>query len=195
MLTPKENPEMPDGWHYEQFYMGKWIRIDAESLSNLHHAVMQFRIGHKIHVGDVLNDVNDWICSKYPHQCRETNVVIGASAKNTAHEKQSFTSKVTEWASSLLPTPKKYVSDALSNKRQEACMGCKHNVPLGNACPSCVGNMNQILYLLRAGKGNQIQDVEFCNLHNFHIHTASTLQGSARPQGNQPSRCWVKEAE
>jgi len=190
MNTPKENPVMHNGWHYEQSFSGKTVTINSGNLQELHKAVLQFRVQNKIEVGDVMADVNEWICKSYPKQCGPTSSKVVIT--NPSAGGNRVTKHIVSWAVDRLENDKKYTGSGEFYRRLEICENCPFNKPLPAECPTCVESLNRMLYILRRGMSDRMENTHICMFHMFDLQTGAWLTEPVPKKEAQPQQCWVK---
>lgn len=189
---------MPSGFHYMQSFNGVMVRIDAPSYLELLEAVQIFRNQNHIPGGDVESDVENYICTNFPRQCR----VAGKGAPITpvygATTQNRFVDRITNWIVKIRgnPVSRKHVFQNTANARSEICVKCAENQAWANTCASCVKNAQSMLAAIRDGRGNDgpyWSKLHGCAKQGWDNRTAVWMPKEILMDEGVPDNCWMKK--
>lgn len=185
---------MPGGWHYSAD--GKRRPYHAESYEDLLQKEMDYRLVNNLEVGDVKADIDRYICTAFPHQCRpeygnyhhhappEVAQIPRGTEKRLVDHLIDWGFEVNKPELDMVPTPE-------AERRAEACIQCPFNTQWRDQCPSCVAKAERLFALIRRGKDvTPWRRLNCCSLHKHDNRTAIWLRD---PKAKKPSpgNCWI----
>ena len=179
----------PSGWHYEQ----DGVRIDASGYDTLLIAVETFRANNNLPQGDVEADVDEYICSRWPHFC-------GIYTHAAAEEKKIpalLLDDVRIWSMNLLGGEGyNMVSDELADARAAICEQCPNNTNWKSSCRTCVSTVERQLATVRQARDvYHSANLGGCSVNRFDARTAVFLDAEAlTPAAGLPDFCWLLTA-
>jgi len=203
VAKPNSSVVPPTGWHY---YDGD-VRVDARSLPSLYDAVMMYRTGNSLGLGDYIGDVDTYLCGRFPELC------VGSSAGNpttsqpapTAIEVSAYTptqiqeliNDVTVWAKNLMDSGKveHLVGDELAEERAKICTKCPRNQLFTSGCGSCIVTAQRMSASVRQARYTQSSRViGACRTLRHDNQTAIFLEKhNLAKSADLPKDCWLNE--
>lgn len=182
---------MPEGWHYVQPMEGKDETIRGSSYDDLQNKVLEFRIANSMPIGDIKQDVDEYICTKYPAQCsrRAQNYVYKPKESRAI---TPLMARIREWINDLKKAPVTLVSKMEAQRRASKCIGCPQNIRWEDSCAPCVGDINKQTHLIRQAKTvSRENELRGCRILGHHNKTAIWMpKDRLRNAENLPSHCW-----
>ena len=189
---------MPGGWHKpEKNRLGQDMPqpVRADTYKMLVQAVIKFRADNIIPIGDVESDVEEYICSNFPHMCHN---VPGASVTVTVtrgpSQAQTRTDRMLQWLDGQISdhSAEKLVLRSEAQRRADICRKCPYNVRWNEGCGTCAEAVNRLSTILRSGNDTPHgKDLKCCQVLNHENRAAVWLPLSSHDP-NLPGRCWVK---
>jgi hypothetical protein len=193
-MIPKEGIIPPGGHHFIE----NGQRLDGDSFKGVAEQLLRYRIANKIPVGQPLNEVNEYVCSNWPHFCLQQ----APEVQYRLSSEPTFTIAVLHWMTtlwqrqSLTPTP--LVSDTEAQRRAAICKECRFQKDWSDyGCGSCVEGVRQRSFVFRAGR-ETVSKVTGCgilkqeNSAAVFAAIASLPEATAEEREKLPSNCWRK---
>lgn len=187
----------PGNWHFMQ---DAKYKIESDSFENLVSAVQAWRIENGRDLGDVVLDIENYICNMAPHHChqRQSGAVpfIVIDLQTTAGA--NFASRIGAWGNNLhsKPEARSQVSTQDAEERAKKCQGCEFNKEWEHECPKCVSHAQRILALVRLGKDlpSYKKKLHGCSKLNQCNRTAVWLKDEVlEHREDLPNHCWLKK--
>jgi len=203
VAKPNSSIVPPAGWHY---YDGD-VRIEARSLWALYDAVLAYRNGNSLPLGDHIGDVDTFLCGNFPELCVLTSAsnpttsqpaptAIDVSAYTTT-QIQELINDVTVWAKNLLNsgTVEHLVGDELAEERAKICAKCPQNQLFSSGCGSCITTANRLSASVRQARYTATSRViGACKTLRHDNQTAIFLEKhNLAKSGDLPKDCWLNE--
>lgn len=177
------------------------VRIPAQgyavaSYPELIVAVRTYRLENGLPVGNVQQDVFNFICGNWPIQCTQS---VGPQYGN-AHEiipqnkGQRFVDELTQWGIELSRKSVEMIPEADAYSRALRCQQCSNNVVWENQCPHCVTNARRLFALIRKGKDMpNSEHLHACKSLKMCLKTACYISRDQLPRAEGlPENCWCK---
>lgn len=193
---------MPLGWHKPELdRLGRNMPqpIRANTYKELVQAVTKFRADNGIPLGDTKAEIDEYICTNYPHMCHKAraHVRIDVEVKARTDARLTLTDDMIQWLESMLVN---HSMDQLELKseamrRAEICRKCPMNVRWNRGCGSCVEAVNRLSAILRYGKElAHARELRACRILRHENRAAVWLRKSRLGMSDAlPSNCWLKE--
>jgi len=194
---------MPGGWHKpENDRAGRPLpqSIRADTFWDLIDAVTKFRADNLIPIGNVLHDVEEYICKTHPGSCTHrgarvsVQITTAPSAPSTA---QTITDQMIAWMDSRLDNHSvdRTVVDADARSRAEVCRKCPMNIKWNTGCGTCVDAVGRLSTALRLGKdvpgGRRLFA---CKILRHENRSAVWLDRSLIGESpSLPAHCWARK--
>jgi GH24 family phage-related lysozyme (muramidase) len=189
---------MPGGWHKpEKDRLGRDMPepIRADTYKELIEAVVKFRADNMIPIGNVREEVNEYICSSYPHMCHG---VPGAEVTITVTQGtvQSLTDEMIQWLDRQVEnhSPETLELAEEAQRRAAICKMCPYNIQWNSGCGSCSDAVNRLSTILRVGKTlSNASQLRACQILKHENRAAVWLR--LDKIGNSPElpgECWAK---
>jgi hypothetical protein len=192
---------MPGGWHFPVLdRTGKPLPspLRSNSYQQLIQAVIKFRADNVIPIGDVEAEVEEYICSNFPHMCHR---VPGASV--TVEVKYSLpkqivtlTDRMLEWLDSRIENHsiENLELKSEAERRAEICSRCPYNVRWNSSCSTCVDAVNRMSTILRCGQDTRPgKKLRACQILGHENRAAVWLRRSNLASSpDLPSHCWLR---
>jgi hypothetical protein len=181
----------PGGWHYIQ----DGVRVPperADSFDDLLKRVLQFRINNRIPVGDVFNDVQNYIC-QFNNQCHGVYTGVG-TPDPVQPQKPRFIDRLIHWADDIRSKGVALEDGQRYSDRVNVCKNCPRAKSWDGQCPACSSHLHQVLTLIK--KGRSTHDATLgCDVHGFDCDTASMMSKTLLPvpEHNAPDQCWMRQ--
>lgn len=195
-----ESVVMPGGWHKpEKDRLGRDMPepIRGDTYKDLVENVIKFRADNMIPIGDVRAEVNEYICTSYPHMCHN---VPGAEVTVTITQgtvtQQSLTDTMIQWLDRQVEnhSPDTLELAGEAQRRADICKMCAYNVHWNSGCGSCSDAVNRLSTILRVGKTLSSSDrLRACQILGHENRAAVWLR--LDKIGNSPElppECWAK---
>lgn len=192
----------PGGWHFMQpmLHGQPDHQITSWDLEHLIQAVIDWRVDNGRPVGDVLAEVEAYICGYAPHQCHNTpgaSVVVSVAVTPDRTEVgQTFVDRMVQWLELQINELDRnaIVLEYEANRRAEICSRCPKNVRWLTSCGKCNDNVDRLSTIIRNGATlDRERRLMACGILNHHNPTAVFLRlervGSSP---DCPDNCWAK---
>lgn len=194
---PLDGVVPPGGFHYIDKTTGSEQRIEGYSYQDVASNVLRFRLQNSRPPGEPLKDVYDYVCTQWPHFCRDTNPPPRQLDQGPEH----ISRRVATWMSgfALSSNHDSGVSQEEANRRAAICARCPKNeaYELGVSCQTCVGQVNQLSFIYRHGRttpnDKELQACDVCNQHNRTAVWSNALPVISEEQKRKlDNACWRK---
>jgi hypothetical protein len=189
---------MPGGWHKpEKDRLGRDMPqpIRADTYKLLVQAVIKFRADNIIPIGDVEAEVEEYICSNFPHMCHHVpGATVAVTVTRQPSEIQSRTDRMLQWMSGQIQdhSAEKLVLRGEAQRRADICRKCPYNVRWHEGCGTCSEAVNRMSIILRSGHDTvNGRDLKSCQVLSHENRSAVWLPISSQDP-NLPARCWAK---
>ena len=149
MLRAKEGAIPPGGWHYLQKTPLGEVRLDGADKIATIDAITQFRINNSITLGSPEDDLDNFICSQWPHFCGSASI-LGEPYVQEYSEPKNFREVVTGWLANKYSQTGKaaLVDEETAEERAQICNTCPQNREWKIGCPPCVTNAERIALMV-----------------------------------------------
>lgn len=197
-----ESVVMPGGWHKpEKDRLGQDLPepIRADTYKKLIEAVVQFRLDNSIPLGDVKAEVDEYICTTFPHMCHyiENARVVITVGKPPPNRRPSLTDDIIQWFVRVLKDHSidKLVTPDVAKQRAEICRKCKLNIRWNESCGSCVETINRSSALVRFGQDvPHGKELKGCQVLRHENRSAVWLKDEfLESDDSLPSYCWARK--
>ena len=191
---------MPGGWHKPEKSragMDMPAPIRADTYKQLIEAVIKFRADNVIPIGDAKADVDEYICSNFPHMCHpEGAVSVEVYVDNKSNEIKTLTDQMLHWLDRSIENHSienlEMRTEAM--RRADICLGCRYNTKWNSGCGSCseaVGRMSNILRLNNdVPRGDKLKA---CQILKHENRSAVWLKKEKIMRSNDvPNHCWAR---
>jgi hypothetical protein len=191
---------MPGGWHKPEKSragMDMPVPIRADTYKQLIEAVIKFRADNVIPIGDAKADVDEYICSNFPHMCHpEGAVSVEVYVDNKSNEIKTLTDQMLHWLDRSIENHSienlEMRTEAM--RRADICLGCRYNTKWNSGCGSCseaVGRMSNILRLNNdVPRGDKLKA---CQILKHENRSAVWLKKEKIMRSNDvPNHCWAR---
>ena len=190
MATPISGMIPPGGWHYRQ---GD-VRLEAVTYEMLIKTVENYRAENNLQQGDVVGDVNSYICGNWPHFCHGVDSVSVISHLTPTAASQLL-ADVQSWARLLLNStkPPPLVLDELAEARAQICAQCPKNLNWRSSCASCVASVDRLSAGVRHGRDTKTSaNLGGCSVMRHDNRSAVFLDRDVFLKASDlPTECWV----
>jgi hypothetical protein len=180
----------PGGWHYIQ---GD-VRLERNTHAELVKAVESYRAENNLPQGDVVGDVNSYICGNWPHFCHGADSV-SVTSYLTPTKATQLMADVQSWARMVLSSTSAHplVLDELAEVRAQTCAQCVENLNWRSACASCVASVDRLSASIRQGRDTKTSaNLGGCNVMRHDNRSAVFMDRDSLHKSNQvPDNCWV----
>lgn len=190
---------MPDGWHKpEKDRLGRDMPhpIRAMTYRDLIDAVTKFRADNVIPIGDVKADVDEYICSNFPHMCHKSKAEIRVSVDIPKTHLRTVTDRMIQTMDDQI---KDHSVEDLelkqeAQRRAEICRRCRFNVRWNTGCGSCREAVNRMSMILRSGNSvPHERDLHACQILAHENHSAVWLKlDKIKHRPDLPGFCWAR---
>ncbi len=189
---------MPTGWHKPESGLPEPIR--ANTFDELIDAVTKYRVDNGVPVGDVLDDIEKYICEKYPHMCHNIRgAIVQVHVKHPpkiVNDRQLFFDRIVQWMQSKIRSHSidKLELEPIARQRASICAKCPFNQPWSTGCGVCADTVNRLGGMLRIGRdvagGRKLKG---CQVLGHENRSAVWLRLNEIENSDQlPSHCWAK---
>ena len=145
-MKVNEGMVCPGGPHFD---VAKGITLHASTFDLLYAQITDWRIRQGIAPGDVRADVNQFICSRWPHAC----LPDGKDGPTEAMTHFPIGNRVATWAANKIrempPGGYDLVDDSEAKRRATACLACPFKKPWQTGCQPCNVSTEAILSSVR----------------------------------------------
>lgn len=188
---------MPDGWHFQ---VNPSLRLEADTFPELIKVVEEYRVSNNMPIGEPLDDVVNYICSTYPHQCHQVpGATVSVEVERPAQKKISLLDRIIGWFDRQT---RRLDSSAIvlsmeAQQRAAICAKCRFNVNWKTGCGQCSDNINRLSKLVRQGHSIPAErKLKACSILGQENRAAVFLQQDRLESSPElPSWCWVKKHE
>jgi hypothetical protein len=182
----------PGGWHYQD---GD-VRLEGWSLDNLYDVVRNYRAENNLPLGDVVGDVNSFVCGNFPNYCHGVDMVVVTSIEQPNQQTELLTD-ITVWAKNTLTTNKRidFVTDELAEARAKICARCPKNVKWRSGCQSCITATDRLSVSIRQARETKTsRSLGGCSIMRHDNRSAVFFDKNNfnKPQ-NLPAKCWLNQ--
>lgn len=181
----------PGGWH---FYTSD-VKLTGYSYPDLIKAVEEYRAENNLPAGDVMGDVNSYICSNWPNFCHGVDMVSVRSV-NAPTATSELLNDIQTWAKNILNGSQvvNFVTDETAQSRAVTCLDCPNNVNWRSGCSSCVASTDRLSASIRHGRDTKSSQVlGGCSLIRHDNRSAIFFdRDTFQPSANLPAKCWLK---
>lgn len=194
-MTPIEHIIPPGGFHF----MEGDVRIDGSSYPSVAENLLRYRIENKRPLGSPLEEVHNYVCSRWPQFCRQS-VPPNQGQQNVS---PSLTSRVANWLAQLyrdaryIDISKNFVAPEVAENRADICRKCPRNTEWKGGCGSCGAATIRVGFTYRAGRDvSGAETLLGCDVLGQDNRTAVWLKQlplmEAEQQHALPAHCWRK---
>lgn len=191
---------MPGGWHKpEKDRSGRNMPepIRADTYTDLIAAVAKFRADNVIPIGNVEQDIEDYICANFPHMCHNVpGAQVSIVSVSRISPAQTLTDKTILWLESKIDNHSvdKLVLDPEAKRRAEICAKCKFNQKWNSNCGACFEAISRMSSIVRYGNDvPQGKSLYSCQILGHENRAAVWLNASELSTSHDlPSHCWRK---
>jgi hypothetical protein len=180
----------PSGWHY----IDGDARITGSTYDDLIKSVEHYRAENHLPSGDVVGDVNSFICSNWPTFCHGVDMVSVTSV-NPATASTELMNDIQTWAKNLLHSNKPHImaTDELAEERAKTCRACPHNKNWRGGCSSCISATERITASIRQGRDTASSAVlGGCEIMRHDNRSAIFFDKEHLVKAaNLPNNCWL----
>lgn len=183
------------GWHYKQDGLDE--TIDSDSPENLCKRVLQHRVNRGIPVGNVEEDISNYIKSVSPHNDRFRRQAAFVPEVSRIRPIQPLIERIKEWLVSKQGKIAKLTDEFERQRRAEICAQCPQNIPWQSSCGECNSDTIYRGNLVRQKTEAPLdKKLRACRVNNLYLQTAVALEKEELPLKNpeSPSQCWLPEA-
>jgi len=188
--------QCPGGPHFE---VAPGITLVAHTFDLLYPQITEYRLRAGIPAGDVVGDVDRYICSRWPMFCQPD----GKDGPTPEMRRDGISGRVANSAALLIrampPGGYDLVEEAEARRRETICLGCPYKVAWRSYCSPCNSSTDAILTSVRRLRkidfDNSILACEVCGHDNA---TAAWLPLAAvTPKPEIVERlapgCWIRQ--
>lgn len=191
---------MPGGWHKpEKDRLGRDMSepIRASTYSDLINAVIKFRIDNVIPVGDVEQEIEDYICGNWPHMCHDVpGAQVTVTVEHVSTSAYTLTDRMIQWLDDATEdhSIENLELRSEAQRRAEICLHCPYNVRWNDSCGSCSDAVNRMSTILRVNedvpKGDKLRACQI--LHHENRAAVWLRLDKLGNSAELPGHCWVK---
>ncbi len=147
----------PGGWHY----LENETKISSWSKDSLVTELTEYRIANNLPLGSPQNDIENYVCTNWPHFC------LGPKPAQLARRKAkkihiSTVDRIAGWINSRLLRKHELETQDVAERRAAVCLDCPKNIPIPGHCSPCNAERKRKLTLLTEGK-KVPQKLGYCN--------------------------------
>lgn len=194
-MTVNQARTPPNGWH---FPVDPKVRLEAHDKKTLLDRMFEYRIRNGIPTGNEEEDLDNYICGKWPSACNKEPHDYGIAVKRFNPEK--LLNRVSRWAAGiidhmprggypLIPRPE-------TDARAVICAACPKNTVWRTGCRGCSGSTVALLNQARRMQKSPL-NLMGCSVIGFDCATAvffthENLPISEEMRQSLPDKCWRK---
>lgn len=164
-------------------------------MEDLLFKIAQKRAELKIPVGDVRQELTDYICGQWPHYC----VGLPGPARKPGdiqppQGKTAFDALVATLVRWLRTPCRELVPQEEAERRAKICSECPLQVSVKAPCGPCAISNKRSFYLVRQGRATKLDiRLKICGRLSQDNQTAVHLPlGHISSQASLPDHCWAK---
>lgn len=186
----------PNNYHYP---VDKGVILRASTYELLIKEIETWRTQNGIPIGDPAKDIDNYVCSKWPHVCKVEETEERLIQKNSDLLKQ-----VNGWAAITLRNMPQggydIVDQNVAEKRCNKCLECPFNKPWKKGCTNCMVATDTILARIRQLRKITLDESLLgCSINGFDNKTAihlpdSFFQLTEEQKNTLPQNCWLKQS-
>ena len=194
----------PGGWKYEQpVDNGGTVLIEGQTYPLLEKKVLEFRQAHieVIESGTatreaVREDLNIFICGRYPQQCAGAPVTPSRSAETKA-ETMAYMPPITRmehWFKRISSMPLEWTDAGQAVARAQICVNCPKNIKWENHCRGCIDSLNRRVVRYKGDRVTPLDsNLRACWIYGHHNSVAVWLKNThSDAKEAPPVECWKK---
>lgn len=189
---------MPGGWHKPEIdRAGRPLPnpIRGDTFEHLIENVTKFRTDNLIPLGNVLQDVEDFICATYPRSCGSVRgAKVSIEVSRSQPTAPTITDRMVAWLAGVLNnhSQEKLVLNTEARARAEVCRKCPLNVKWNISCGSCVEQVGRLSTAVRLGNDVPWGKKLFaCKAAGHENRSAVWLRNPGPRPSNVPAHCWL----
>lgn len=190
-VNPGRQP--PNGPHFQ---VAPGVELRAPTFEALYLLIVEYRARHALPAGDPRQDVDDYICGRWPHFCHADRK---EAPPPTAPK---LSTRVAEWAAKLMRDMPaggyELVDTREAARRAEICRNCPFQEAWRQRCTPCNASTDALLSTVRRMKrATPFVDLG-CKLCGNDISTSAwldeqTMKPSDDMRAKLPANCWIKK--
>lgn len=181
LLTP------PGGWRYEQPETGVVMR--ATTLKDLVGQVVSHRENNGLKIGNAGQDVVDYLCTKMPELCSESQQIADRSF--SLHDVMAFLRTI----KNLMAQGGGMVPLEEAKRRADICVSCPHNKKVAGCygCQNIAGKVTELLGGRDTGHGDSVKQCAVCGCSiAAKVHFPLEVLKQSQAGGYEfPDWCWL----
>ena len=191
MAYPNASVVPPGGWHY---YQGD-VKLEGYSLEVLYKTVENYRAENHLPAGDIIGDVNSYLCGRNPYYCYGGDSSVSVSVTTTSRSGELL-QDITTWSKNILLSQKpiRLVSDELAEARALTCQACPKNTQWKSGCGSCITATERLCASIRQGRDTRnTKALKGCSVMR-HDNRAAVFFDKEHFEvtSSVPDNCWLK---
>lgn len=189
-----------EGWRYEQEWEGGKQRIPPKGCAGtgkrLVEMVKKFRINIHVDVGNVEEDVANYIKSVSQINNRFPRKQFFNSNPEPVKKKKSIQSRIRDWLRKIMPTHPRLLMEDEAIARSEICSKCRANVKWSDGCVPCAKEIYSMAQNVRQRPSFEPSDnLKACVLHDIYLPAAVFIDSDHLParHPSAPEFCWMQK--
>ena len=184
----------PGGYHFPDRSGGSEVRIDGYSIEDVAGNVLKFRLQNNRDPGNPMQEVQEYICSSWPHFCRDIAPAKVAHARLPEPLSRRCASMIGAWFASVADDPG--VTQAEANRRAAICALCPTNKNHENGgCGACTSQVQRLSFIYRHNRSTaQDSALKCCDILSTPLQaavwSAKLPPFTEEQRGALPNNCW-----
>lgn len=191
----------PGGWHYK---IDERTQLNAPDFPRLVQMLADYRVNNMLPLGDPLGDLEEYICTTWPHMCHSAGPNASVEVKIVAlprpsHPGQlSLVDRMIKWLDKMSSGVSMdiIVLEPEARRRADICASCPNNVKWKTGCGTCNDNIDRLSGIIRMGR-RLIKNprLKACSMTAMELKSAVWLRKEriASDAPSLPSWCWARK--
>ena len=191
----------PGGFHFVERHDGIEIKIESTSVEAVAAALLQYRVNNGLPPGDTLSEVRAYICTTWPHFCREdgTDPQRPKIPGQTQPLRAPLSRRMVVWMTSLWNLgANNFVTAEIAEARAKVCAACPQNVDFKiGGCSGCVDSMERLGFTWKRNRTTSLdKELKGCRASARYLPCA-VLANKLPPLTEEENaaldeKCWRK---
>lgn len=196
MKTIREGAVPPGGYHFIDTTGPAPLRIDGYSLADVAANTLKHRLQNNRAPGNPMQELQDFICSQWPHFCRDTNPPPVPRAGLPEPLSRRCAAWMGQWygrSADDAGVPQKEAA-----RRAAICAACPKNQNHENGgCGACTAQVDRLTFIYLRNRGTPHDALlKCCDVLSSPLRaavwSASLPEFSEQTRSELPNHCWRK---
>lgn len=190
----------PGGWHFK---VDERTRLASSDFPRLVQMLADYRVSNMLPLGDPLKDLEDYICTTWPHMCHKAgpnarvSIEVVSLPKPDMSGAPTLVDQMIKWLDDMTAgvSMDNIVLEPEARRRADICASCPNNVKWKTGCGTCNDNIERVSGIVRMGRRLlKNPRLKACGLTFMELKAAVWLRRErvVREDATLPDYCWAK---